>query len=199
MPTDPLGPPARLPLGFEVDGETFTLPELDTRTWLDALALEPPGCWWAVIPGELAEPEFARVWSRMRHRDDPLDIDDLEAVAEPVLTAALGVELWAAHRLAGAVYGNWLLFDGWSYSRGLDPLREPIGRVLSACYYWRAQMCEKESEITKLDHQIWAGPPTLLPSGRERDALPTWATGGREERAFDQFTAMFGGAGPSRG
>lgn len=199
MPTSPLGPPARLPLSFELDGDTFTLPALDTRTFLDALALEPPGCWWALIPGELPEPEFARVWRRLRDRDDPLDIDELETVAEPVLTTALGCDVWAANRLAGAVYANWFVFDGWSYSRGLDPLSEPIGRILAACYYWRAGMCEKESEVTKLDHQIWAGPPAQRPSGVERDALPTWATGGREEAAFDAFTAMFGGAGPSRG
>src|SRR5690606_28577626 len=170
--------------------------ELDTRTWLDALALEPPGCWLALIPLQLSEAASERLWSRLLDAEDEFDLDDLETVATDVLGRAVGMDFWAATRLAATVYSNWLVFDGWSYTRGLDPLAEPIGRVLSGCYAWRAQQCEKEADITRLNHQIWSGPPATTAAGHRRgaeEAVPAWASEDREAEAFDQFMILFGG------
>lgn len=197
---DPAGPPPAGGLSFTVDDDAFTLPALDTRTWLDALALQAPGCWWNLIPGQLDEHQADRFATRLRTSGDPFDLDDAEEVAVSVLSAALAMDFWAASRLAAAIYGSYLVFSGWSYTRGMNPLHEPITHVLAASYVWRAQSCEKDSEVTRLDHDIWSGPPSVTAFGRSREALPTWATGGREEAAFDQFAAMFGGhTGAARG
>lgn len=194
--SDHRGPPARLPLTFEIDGERFTLPDLDTRTWLDALALEPPGSWLSLVPLRLDGDGPDRLWQRLMDPADPFDLNDAEHVAVDVLGAAVGMDLWAANRLAATAYSNWLGFDGWSYTRGLDPLREPIGRVLAGCYSWCVQQCEQD-KMTALDQEIWSGPPELTPAGGRRpsgeeEPVPAWATEEREAEAFDQFMRMFG-------
>lgn len=190
----PLGPPLATPLAFEVDGREYTLPELDTRTWLAALALEPPGCWLHLIPMRLDSDDQAHLIERMFDPGDSFDLLDCETVAADVLTRALGIDLWAANNLAATAWGNWLAFDGWSYTQGVDPLREPIGRVLAACYTWQVSRCEKRTDLVRLEHTTWTGPPPTDPLGRLRDTMPTWATDGREERMFTDFLSMSGGA-----
>lgn len=194
--TEPhLGPPAATPLTFDVDGQRYTLPALATRTWLSALVLEPPGCWWQLIPARLAADGGDRLYMRIRDPDDPLDLDDLEQIATRVLTAVLGTDFWAATRLAQHAYANWFAFDGWCWTRGAaSPLELPISRVLTGVFAWRVGLCEKDAEVTRLQHEIWAGPPATTASGRERRDLPTWATDGREEAAFDDFLSMVGTA-----
>lgn len=189
-----IGPPARLPLTFEVDGHEYTLPELDTRTWLSTLALEPPGCWLQVIPMRLDVDQQIHLLERMFDPLDSFDLLDVETVATNVITEALGLDFWAGHNLATTVWTNWLAFDGWSYTRGVNPLREPIGRVLAACYTWQASQCEKRSDFVRLEHTVWSGPPPTDPLGRPRTTIPTWADDGREEEMFSDFLAMSGQA-----
>ena len=190
-----LGPPARCPLSFVVDGYTYTLPELDTRTWLDTLPMDPPGCWWHLLPGQLSNADQEHVVGRLFHPDDDLDLDDVETAAEAVLAAVLGMDLWAAHRLAGMVHTNWALFDGWSYKRGVDPLGEPPGRVLSAAYVWRRDMCEKKSELARLDTEIFAPGPELMMSGNPRDPAPAGWDDEQESAVFAQAMAQATGGG----
>lgn len=193
MPGDHLGPPAALPLSFEVDGELHELPDLDTRTWITSLVLEPPGCWLVFVPRLRDEDGTDRLWRRLRDPADPWDLDDAEQVVTSVLAAALAMDFWAAHRLAARLWANWLPFDGWSYTRGLDPLREPIGHVLAGGLAWLAGQCEKKVELTKLEHDLWAGPPSVTALGQPREVTPTWADS--EEETWKQFEALFGGRG----
>lgn len=190
-----LGPPAPLPLVFEVDGTTFTLPDLDTRVWLDALVLDPPACWWQLIPVRLAAEGGNRLWERLRDSGDPFDIDHVEHVAETVLGEALGLDFHAGRRLAAMAYGNWLVFDGWCWTRGVDPLREPIGRVLAAVYHWRRSLCTKESEVSRVESEVWAPPPAVTASGRSRDPVPPGWSDELESQGFAQVMAMFGDRG----
>ncbi|MBB3665935.1 hypothetical protein FB384_004894 [Prauserella sediminis] len=187
-----LGPPAQLPITFAVDDDTYTLPELDTRTILDALVLDPPGCWWHLIPTQLDGDGPERLWLRLRDPDDPFDLDDLENVAETVLGDLCGMDLYAATRLAGSVYGNWMIFDGWSYTRGVDPLAQPIGRLLSAAYYWRRSLCTKDTELGRLDHEIWGPPPPRTMSGKPRDPAPASWSDEVEANSFMQAMAQIG-------
>jgi hypothetical protein len=167
-----------------VDGEDYTLPDLDTRTWLEALVLKRPYSWLAIIPAELAPADQDRLWERLFDPDDDLDLDDLEVVAETVLTEACGMDFDPACQLALSAYGNWLLFDGWCTSVGLDPLRVPVSRLLAATYTWRRSLCSDKKDLAKLDNEIWVSPPPLTASGRSRDQTPRDWSDEREEETF---------------
>lgn len=185
------GLPAACPLDFTVDDATYTLPDLDTRTWLQALTLQPPGNWWHLIPMELPEPQGTRLLRRLHDPDDTFDLDNLEQVATTVLGSVCGMQWHGAARLAVLVYSNWVLFDGWCWSRGTSPLTEPIGRVLAAAYHWRRSMCVKDSELARLDDELWAQPATTV-TGKPVDAAPpSWD----DKQEADTFAAAMGALG----
>lgn len=177
-------PPTPLPLAFRVDGEPMVLTDRRTTWWVRALAAEPPGCWWQAIPGSLRESDQDRLLHRLLDDDDDFDLDDLESTAELVLTDALGINLWAGHQIARIVYANWMLFDGWCASHGFDPWAAPIGRVLAAGYTWRIGLCEKKSEVSQVDSQVWGPPPARTASGRLRDQAPIGWNDDKESDAF---------------
>lgn len=186
------GLPAATPCVFTIDEDTFTVPDLPARVWLDALVHAQPGCWWLIIPTQLTKPEQQRILQRLLDPTDPFDLDDLEHAAIATAAAVCGVDFWAATRLAVAAYSNWLLFDGWSYTRGVDPLSQPIGRVLAAVYAWRRTMCEKQSDVARLDAEIWTPPPALTAAGNPRDvAPPAWS----DEREGASFMAALSNLG----
>ena len=188
------GPPAGLPLEFTVDERTYLLPVLDTGTVLGALALEPPGCWWQLIPGQLADQQGYRLLERLFDPADPLDLDDVEHVAETVLGRLLGMTFHAGRRLAASAYANWTVFDGWCFHRGQNPLEQPVGRLVAAVYYWRRSMCEKEAELRRLDSDIWAPPPATTAAGHPRDPTPAGWGDTVEAHAFEQAMSVFGGS-----
>lgn len=177
-------PPTPLPLTFLVDGEPLVLVDHDTTWWVKVLAADPPGCWWQAIPGALREQDQEWLVDRMVDENDPFDLDDLESAAELALTDALGINLWAGHQIARILYGNWLPFDGWCASNGFDPITAPIGRVLSAGYTWRIGLCEKKSEVSQVDSQVWGPPPARTASGRLRDQAPVGWNEEKESAAF---------------
>lgn len=190
-----LGLPAAAPLEFDVDGETYRLPELPARTWLETLPLQPPGCWWQLIPVALDGAGGHQLYGRLLDDDDPFDLDDLEAVAVRVLGEACGTDFWAATRLAAMAYSNWMVFDGWCWTRGVDPLAQPIPRVLAAVYTWRRSLCTKESQVAAVDAEVWADPPPTTASGAPREiVLPAWSDE-REAATFTGLVDVFGRRG----
>jgi hypothetical protein len=177
-----------MPLTFDVDGDSYTLPPGDTRDWLHAMVHEPPGCWLLLVPGALAGDGARRLSRRLVDEDDPFDLDDLERVAESVLSAVCGMEFHAACRLAAAAWGNWVLFDGWASGASLDPLAQPIGRCVAAVYAWRRSLCAEQADLTRLDAEVWAPPPPRTVSGADRDPVPASWDDEREAASF--LTAM---------
>lgn len=177
-------PPHLGDVAVGVDGRRLVLPARESLWWVRTLAADPPGCWWPVLP--MSAPKQDRHWlmGRMLDEDDALDLDQVEELAERAIGAVCGVNLWAAHRIAQIVYGNWMIFDGWSASNGFDPLSAPIGRVLSAAYAWRMSYCEKKSDVNKVEMQVWGPPPMRMASGRLRDLAPVGWTDEAESSAF---------------
>lgn len=190
------GLPADLPIRFHVDNQPYELPDVPTRVWLETLPVQPPGCWWNLIPARLDHAET--LYGRLLDPDDDLDLDRLEHVAEQVLGAVCGLDFHAACRLAAMVYGNWLVFDGYCTTVGFRPLHEPISRVLAAAYTWRRSLCSKEAEIARLDSEIWAPPPPETASGAARDAVPPSWSDEREADAFASAMSMLTTAGRGR-
>ena len=189
-----LGLPARTPISFTIDGDSYRLPTLPTRTWIDTLSLQAPGCWWHLLPGALPDQQRTHLIGRLFDNADPLDLDDLEGIATSVLGAVCGTWFWAAHHLAVLARSNWLLLDGWFVTCGFDPYTQPIGRVLAGVYTWRARQCSKESELQQLDTDLWGAgaAPSVLPSGRLRDAAPDGWDDEREAMAFEDALANLG-------
>lgn len=177
-------PPVPLPADFTLDGHRLTLPALPTRQWLRALACEPPGCWFQLIPLGMRAQDREHLVRRLTDVDDPWDLDDAEELAQDVLSPVLGMDLWAAHRLARMAYSNWLAFDSWCVRHGLDPMRITPGRLVSAVYAWRLAACEKQSDVTKLDADVFAPPPLRTASGRARDQAPRDWDDDAESAAF---------------
>jgi len=190
------GPPATFPLCFTLDDDEFTLPLLDSRVWLEALVYERPWSWLRIVPQLLAGDGSRRLTRRLGDPDDAFDLDDLEAVAEQVLTHACGVDFHTAARLAGGAYSNWMVFDGWcATTSGLDPLGLPIGRLLAAVYAWRRSMCVEKGDFARLDAELWQPAPHLTVSGNRRDAVPPTWTDELEESSFLAAMAALGRRG----
>ncbi|GAA0607466.1 hypothetical protein GCM10010174_25760 [Kutzneria viridogrisea] len=178
-----LGLPPAGPTRFTLDDRVFELSVLDARTWVEALVLEAPGCWWRLIPLHLDGCGAEVVYQRLLDPEDGLDLDDLEQVAERVLGYACGVDFHLARNLAVSVYGNWLAFDGWCVGAGFSPLTEPIGRLLAAALAWRRSLCTTESEARALEAELSAV-PVRTASGRPREATVGQWTAEQEERMF---------------
>jgi len=177
-------PPAPTPLEFTVDGETFTLGSQSTRWWLRVLSYEAPGCWFSIIPLSLESASRSRLLERITDDSDRFDLDELEKVAEEVVGVVLGMEFWAGHRLLRLASSNWLMFDGWCLSKGIDVMALPPGRVASAVYGWRMASCQKESDKAKIDSEIFGPPPLRAASGRLRDQAPRGWDDRAESSAF---------------
>lgn len=177
-------PPHLGEVGVLVDGCRVVLPEREALWWVKTLAANPPGCWWTVLPMGVRDSDRRWLLERLLDEGDPLDLDQVEGLAEQVVGAVCGVNMWAAHRICQMVYGNWMMFDGWAASKGFDPLGAPIGRVLSAAYTWRMSHCEKKSDVDKVDMHIWGPPPMRMASGRVRDQTPVGWSDEAEEAAF---------------
>lgn len=182
--------PAEFPHLFTVDGDDFELPELPARRWLDALAYEAPACWWNLIPGSLVDPGRAVLLDRLVDPDDPFDLDDLETIAVAELDRAIGMDFWAAHRLAAAAYSNWLPFTAWCVAHGTDPLTLSPDRLVGAVWAWRLDNCREKKDFRQLEAEVFAPPPVAMASGRLRDALPT---GWTDEQESDMFAAILAG------
>lgn len=189
------GLPARTPLDFSIDSDTYRFPTLPTRTWLGALTLEPPGCWWQLIPGQLPAEQRQHLSARLLDRTDPLDIDDLESYATAVLEQVCGLWFWTAHHLAVIARSNWFALDGYFVSCGFDPYTQPIGRVLAGTYTWRVRQVQKDSELRQLNTELWGAgaAPAVLPSGRPRDAAPDGWDDQHEADAFEAALSNLSG------
>jgi hypothetical protein len=190
------GLPAELPLTVVVDGVEIEIPDLPARVWVDALTHEPPGCWWKLIPEQLHDTDADLLIQRVLDSADAFDLDDLEDLAVEVLTAVLGCDLWAARRLVLSAWSNWLHFDGWCVTRGLDSLLTGHpARIVSAAWAWRLSMCQKKSEVTALESEVWSPDRPDRASGRPRDAAPE---GWDDQAEGGAFLAAMGQLGSSR-
>lgn len=189
-----VGPPPAGPVEFAIDDDTYTLPALSTRDWLASMVLRPPGAWWTLIPGQLPTAQADRLYRRLLDRDDDHDLDDLETVATTVLRTIAGTDWDAACRLAAAACGNWMLFDGWCFTHGVDPLDQHISRVVAAVYTWRRAMCSKESDLARLDAEVWS-PRHLTVTGKPVDPIPPAWDDDREAAAFADMLGTFGARG----
>jgi hypothetical protein len=183
-----VGLPAAAPLEFVVDGDVYELPALPSRVWLNALVLARPGCWIQIVPTQLAGDGPQRLSRRLVDVDDDLQLDDIEHIAETVITQACGIDFPAALQLAATAYSSWLVFDGWCTSRGFDPESSPISRVLAAVYHWRRSLCQEKGELARLENEVWQLPPSTTVTGRPRDATPAGWDDETEAAGF--MTAM---------
>ncbi len=190
--------PHRGPLSFTLDGHRYELPELSTRTWLNALCSttsenEPHkllAAWWQLIPCQLPERQALHLASRLKHPTDALDLDQLETHALTILAAPLGVELHVAQRLIGGVRSQWMLFDARCASYGMDTLATPIDRLVSIAFALRMEACEKESERKSAQAQLWAPPDGVRASGASWDDDPAM-TATLDKIESDAFMALF--------
>src|SRR5690625_306730 len=167
-----------------VDERRIVLRERGALWWVRSLTAGPPGCWWPGLPMGLDQRDRTWMLERMLDSQDDLDLDEVEGLAEQVVGAVCGMNIWAAHRIAQIIYGNWMAFDGWAASKGFNPLSAPIGRVLSAAYAWRMSHCEKKADVNKVEMKVWGPPPGRMASGRLRDAAPVGWTDEAESAAF---------------
>lgn len=183
-------PPLPLPYAFTVDGARYVLRDRPARWWMRVLVSKPPGCWWQIVPGNLADGGPGHLVGRLHDPSDPFDLDDMEALAEQVVGEVLGIDLYPAQRLMQMAYSNWIHFESWSVRQGLpDLLLGSAGRLCSAVYAWRQSGCEKKTDFVKLDNEVFSPPPTRHASGRLRD--PAKARGWDKERESAAFMEAF--------
>lgn len=177
-------PPAPAPLAFTLDGHRMILGARPWRWWLRVLSSEPPGCWFHAIPLAVQGAGPGHLIGRIVDEADPFDLDDLESLAQDVLSTLLGIDWWAGHRLLRMAASNWLAFDAWCMSRGLDVEGMHPGRLCAAVYSWRLSYCQKESDKAKLDNEVFAPPPLRTAANRLRDQAPAGWDDRAESAAF---------------
>lgn len=183
--------PHRGPLGFAIDGDEYHLPELSTRTWLDAFGYAMPASWSMLIPGQLAAQQQVRMRMRLSAPSDGLDVDQLEKHALTVLAAPLGVDFHVAQRLIIGVRSQWMLFDARCASYGLDPLDTHISRLCAIAYQLRLEACEKESERKSVQMRLWQPPDGTRASGARWEDDPDMSAK-LDKLESDAFMSMFG-------
>lgn len=133
---------------------------------------------------------------RLDDADDRFDLDDLQLLAEQVVAAILGMDLWPAHRLMSIAYSNWVHLESWAIQRGcLNLLSGHPAQVASAVYAWQLDAARSSGddkkarqELLKLDSRIWGPPPMHLQSGALRDMAPQ----GWDDRVGDEFMSSLG-------
>lgn len=195
--------PHRGPLRFRLDRDPYTLPDVPTPVWLDALvATTAPddngdpqphklmACWWQLIPLRLPQDQQQRLLHRLNNPNDPLDLDQLEKHVLVVLAAPLGVELHVAQRLIAAARSEWMLFDSWCAAHGIDPMTTHISRLVNIAYRLALESCEKDSERLATKARLWAPPDGVRASGRSWDDDPD-ITATLDRIESDAFLAMF--------
>lgn len=187
-------PPAPLPYTFGVDGARYTLADRPARWWMRVLSAEPPGCWWQIVPAGLSGSAPQELVRRLTDPEDTFDLDDAEALAEQVVEDVLGIGLYPAQRLLRSAYANWLSLEAWCISKGAgDLINGHPSRLCSAVYSWRLAMCEKKSDLARLDNEVFAAAPSRHASGRLRD--PGKARGWDEQAESAAFMAAMNSKG----
>lgn len=73
------GGPIHLPHTFVLDGDSFTVPVLDTGTLFGCLAY---GAWWELVPNALTDDEKLVLAERL-HDADPLEMEHLAVHSRP--------------------------------------------------------------------------------------------------------------------
>lgn len=156
------------PVAFVLDGETYTLPELDAREWLLALLDPDPA---AIVPGLLEPADAEALYEAVFDPYDELDFTVLGAIATQVLEDASGRPWYEARRLAVLAAQQWDNgFDGWCASRGVDPLVLPLDRFCNLVWRWAFSSVEHD-KADELERQLTATPPGA-PAELER--RPEW-------------------------
>lgn len=56
------------------------------------------------------------------------------------------------------------MFDGWTASRGIDPLALTLDRFVSLAYYWATRNMD-EGQLRKFEGRLWRPPPGAQPQG----------------------------------
>ena len=170
------GGPLELPHTVVVDGVSFTLPDIPTRTLFKWLTC---GAWTELIPGSVDQADRLQLDLRLIDDLDPFDLEHYFHISTSVFgrlagTASgdrTGTGWWPAHRLAATAAVNWPLFVGWCASHGTEPLEGPLWRVIGGIYGWlRDNVSTSEKETQRLERTIWAPPPHVMVP--EPDKLP---------------------------
>lgn len=185
-------PPLPLPYSFTLDGHSLTVRSRPTRWWIRTMSAKAPGFWLHALVLNLEGEGPTHLLERLHEGDDPFDLDDAEQLAEEVLAAVMGMEMWAAHRLMSFAYSNWITFDGWCLTNGFDPVDAVPGRVAAAVFAWRLSHCEKKNDVAKLQQEVFGPPPVKRASGRLRDAAPRSWSEAAESAAFEKALADMG-------
>lgn len=88
-------------------------------------------------------------------------------------------------KLISVAREQWALFDGWSVSRGIDPLDLPLDRYCSFVYYWvMSNMDEEEAE--KFESKLW-----MPPKGEAAPEQGPWSPES-ETAAFGELQSQIG-------
>ncbi|MBT2226244.1 hypothetical protein [Nonomuraea sp. NEAU-A123] len=126
------------PRSFELDGEVYEL----VGSWsvlLDVLTLVD---WQLELLYALVDPEDLDVLDdRLDDDDDPLELDDVDRVAEQLVEAATGRRWWVAQKLYGHVAAAWSELEGRWALRGLD-LVAMLDRPAYLCNVVHAYLAE---------------------------------------------------------
>lgn len=185
--------PHRGSLAFSIDGDHYELPDIPTTAWLDAFAYAMPGAWLRLMPGWLPRDQQITIERRITAPPgrDVFDLDHLEKHSMNVLGHICGVEFHVAQRLILAARSDWMLFDGWCASHGIDPYETHISRICNIAYRLRLEACEKDSERYAVKARLWAPPDGTRASGRSWDDDPDMSAK-LDKLESDTFMSMFG-------
>lgn len=184
MARDAHRPPVPAPFTFYVDGAPYVLRQRPVRWWLHVLASRTPACWLHAVVFNLHGDGTRRLLGRLYDNTDGFDLDQVEDLAVDVVGHLCGMDGWAAQRLAVTARSSWLAFDAWCIRNGFDPGAHGLGRAVAAVYAWRFEACKKQSDVAKLDNEVFAKPPMRRPSGRLREAAPRTWSDEQESAAF---------------
>jgi len=155
-----------LPAPFRLDGDTYALdavPTMDLLFWLAADA------WEMLVPWCLVPESRERMVRRISDPDDPFSYAHRWMISSRMFGLLAGTAseeagdgYFPAHRIAQALLGSWLVFEGWCVRHQFRPEREPLHRVIAAGLGVILEACKDENELTLNRAKIWAPAPRQI-------------------------------------
>lgn len=174
------GGPIELPARFRLDGETYTLKPVSTMDLLYWLAAD---AWEVLVPWQLEPESEQRMLRRIGTWDDPLSYTHRWVITSRLYGRLAGTAspehgdgYFPAHRIAQALLGSWMAFEGWCVAHQFRPEQQPLHRVIAAGYSVLMECCADDNERTLTKARIWAPAPRQIMQASSVDKARREAT-----------------------
>lgn len=165
---DPLASLRAWSCDVTLGGRDYVLRPALALEWLPILMTNPMDIA-AIIPGMLTFEDASDLDASLI--EGAVELSEVEAVCQEVITMAAGRDWWWACNLLASVAGVWMTIHGALVRHGVDMARLPLGAVLDAMYEECVSRMDK-THRQDFDRQLNIPPAGVVPViDEDREAM----------------------------